>query len=634
MNQKSFNSLVSIDWLSLSLESATQIDNIPGIVSPRESFAALTSCVNVEKTELNEEDLKNLSSIDGSFMWTKRPYGTKQFKSLFDIDLISEDGAIEPFGVFMSVPTSDKWKPRTCSLKLANHLLYQDSGVTWYAALNLFLQKYDIRVRNISRADIAADFIYLYNRVSGSQLANNILNFKWWKCGTVNISMHASLPYSIKWQRDFDHEGYEVECFLNNGQLQNRVETLTFGSGSSDVQVQLYDKTLELRKSDVSVSPNPDSPKVCAKEYIRDAHKAAGVFDEKRHTWRLEFRLKNEALFMYDMEKAEERALTLEDLTPDNIRYTFLCAQDKYFRIVDPTNGGTVELTPQYLQKMRTHKNRMPVIKLFDSQSLLHKLVKKPFHETANSFNRNVINRLDQLGDRLQRTNGMYSKSTDLDAITRAIKTLDAISSNQEQMREVLLPLVGGLSELWKRYQYGGCEVDENDLQIIAEAREVLERHLRTEAPRFSQNIALSLEKFRDRLDLQHSTPEGTIAKAKIRPSDGEILSEAANIMRGVFISTIRDQRETDERNIHKKYFEANMQYLIQGGLLDDRQFKYIKYCFSKESPFSFEEIANYRKLYMSKLLLEVLRCYSFPQYAKLKGIYETDPNDDLLPQS
>lgn len=628
MSQRNFNTLISIDWLSLSLESAELINNIPGAVAPEDTFASIAAKRPKDNVLFSEEEVANASAVDGSFVWTKRQYGTKQFKCLFDIDIISEDGVCEPFGVFMSCPTSDRWKPRTCSLKLANHLLYQDSGHTWISALQMFLQQYEIRVRNISRCDIAADFIFLYDRVSGSQLANNILKFKWWKCGTTNMTMHASLPYSIKWERDFDHEGYEVECFLQQGQLQNRVETLTFGSGSSDVQVQLYDKTLELRKSDISVSADKDAPKVCAKEYIRDAHKAAGVYDENRHTWRLEFRLKNEALFMYDIEKGEERALMLEDLTPENIRYTFMMAQDKYFRIVDPTNGGTIELTPEYMRNMRTHKNRMPIVKLFEMSALQHKLVKKPFHETANTYNRNVINRLDQLGDRLQRINSMYSKSTDLKSINRAIKTLDALSINQESMRELLNPIVSGLKKLWTQYQFGECEVEENDLQIIAEAREVLERHLKTEAPRFARNIAMSLEEFRKKLDLTKSTPDGFLEKCKIRPSDGEILSEAANIMRGVFISTIRDQREVDDRNIHKKYFEANMQYLIQGGILDDRQFKYIKYCFSKDAPFSIEEKTEYRKTYYCPLLAEVFRCSTFREYAQLKGIAEIDPVD------
>ena len=628
MSQRNFNTLISIDWLSLSLESAELINNIPGAVAPEDTFASIASKRSKDDVLFSEEEIANASAVDGSFVWTKRPYGTKQFKCLFDIDIISEDGVCEPFGVFMSCPTSDRWKPRTCSLKLANHLLYQDSGHTWNSALQMFLQQYEIRVRNISRCDIAADFIFLYDRVSGSQLANNILKFKWWKCGTTNMTMHASLPYSIKWQRDFDHEGYEVECFLQQGQLQNRVETLTFGSGSSDVQVQLYDKTLELRKSDISVSPDPDAPKVCAKEYIRDAHKAAGVYDENRHTWRLEFRLKNEALFMYDAATATERPLELEDLTPDNIRYTFMLAQDKYFRIVDPTNGGTIDITPEYMRTMRTHKNRMKIVKLFDANDLHHKLVKKPFHETANSYNRNVINRLDQLGDRLQRINSMYSKSTDLDTIIKAVNTLDALSTNQKAMQEVLNPLVSGLKELWKRYQYGTCEVDESDLQIIADAREVLERHLKTEAPRFARNIAMSLEEFRKKLDLTKSTPGGNMEKVKIRPSDGEILSEAANIMRGVFISTIRDQREVDDRNIHKKYFEANMQYLVQGGILDDQQFKYIKYCFSNSSPFSIDERTEYRKFYYCSALKEVFQSTSFKQYAQLKGIAEQDNID------
>lgn len=67
------------------------------------------------------------------------------------------------------------------------------------------------------------------------------------------------------------------------------------------------------------------------------------------------------------------------------------------------------------------------------------------------------------------------------------------------------------------------------------------------------------------------------------------------------------------------------MQYLIQGGILDDRQFKYIKYCFSKDAPFSIEQKTEYRKTYYCPLLAEVFRCSTFREYAQLKGFAEPD---------
>lgn len=141
MAQVNFNLMVSVDWLQLSLRS----------------FNSLSS------------------PSDSTFFYFKqRSYGTKQFRCVFDVSVLVDGDTLEPFGVFQSVPTLDTWDANTCSLKLDNHLLYSCNRGSWLDHLRAFLDQYKLAINTITRVDLAGDFIYLRNRVSGPTLCSNI----------------------------------------------------------------------------------------------------------------------------------------------------------------------------------------------------------------------------------------------------------------------------------------------------------------------------------------------------------------------------------------------------------------------------------------------------------------------------
>lgn len=583
MPQKNYPIMISVDWLSMTLQSSEVLS------APADS---------------------------DNFIWRQRAYGTKVFGNVFDVEYVDENGSVEPFGSFCSKPNNSKWDARTCSLKLHNHLLYRDNRGYWLDLLRIFLDEYQCQVTNITRCDIAADFIKLFNGITGPAIIKNLKSFKWWKCGSVNIAEHYSMPYSVKWGKDVDKSGYDTEIFLQNKEVAPRVETMTFGTMASDCQVCLYDKTLEINRSMVRIERNEVITEESAKEYIRDCHKQTGVYDRQRHTWRLEIRLRNKACFLYDPALGIERNLFLDDLSLANLPTTFIAAANKYFKLVDATQGGVAEITPEYCESMRGHKNRLPAVDLFHTNVIAVAFSKKKYHEPANRFHRSVINRLDELGNRIKRAPAKWTKDGDKESIPNLIERLDPIADKMKKQRTAITKVKNSLNRLQKLVtsssmnetssKLSAIDLDkiaelraalipiaeamtehrtvmssllsslallqdvvtspyysptDEDYKAVVDVRDMLERHYNTESPTFINNIKSCLIKYANKLGsmLAEGTDKQVIKPYATRPSDSVILLEAADIMKGIFVSVANDERNAAQHSI----YEDNMRSAI-----------------------------------------------------------------------
>jgi hypothetical protein len=395
MPQKNFPLLISVDWLSVM---------------------ARVSCASVEDVQSD------------TFMVHPRSYGSKQFHHIADIDFVDADACIQPFGVFCYEPTLDAWDHDICSLKLANSLFYCNGGQSWQALLTQFLVEYSITITSVSRCDLACDFLFLQGRVSGPQLVERLKTFQWWKCGSVVVSEHYKMPYSVEWSPSMADDGAETDFYLQQGAVQARVESMTFGTMSSDAQVIIYDKSLELARTDQELPIGDTTIKVCAKEYIRDAQKAAGVWSDERHTWRIEIRLKNKACFLTDTNTGRQRSVTLSDLTPEHLPYLFQLAAQRYFRLVDATQGGTQKITPEYCASLGGHKNRLPLVHLFPLSAMSQKMSRKKYQPNATRFTKAVVNCLERNALDLESTahtpRGSALLSTDAKLLAEAARIM------------------------------------------------------------------------------------------------------------------------------------------------------------------------------------------------------------------
>lgn len=540
------NIMLAVDWLSLSLLSMEPLTHERLVVDVSQKSDEL----RYKKTLCFPADL-------GKWDWRPRKYGTKQFRTIWEVSYIDEDGAAEPFGILCSEPTTANNDPCLCTLKLDNHLLYRDSKTLWVDLLRCFLADYQLRILNISRCDLAADFLYLRGRVSGAQLVENLKSFRWWKCGSVKVSEHYKMPYQIDGAAWDDSEKSRPKLFLQQGKIAARVETLTFGTMSSDAQVCIYDKTLELRRSEVTIGDGDNAHTESAKEYIRDCHKESGVYDKKRHTWRIEIRLKSKALFLMDHLRNQERPLELTDLEPLHLFETFRAAAAKYFRLVDASCGGTQEITPAYCNKMASHKNRLQEVELFNSRNCRVSFTKKKYHEAANKFHRSVIKRLDELGDRIKRVPCHYTKPEDKTLLPSLIERLEPIADKMAENRSRLQKAVAALTDVETLLRSTSGDVSEKDAQLIDQAKEMLERHVHTESPQFCRNIIIMLNKYSNRM--LHIDKDGSAKGLKLvrsaHPEDSQILLEAAEILKAVYVDAVYDDRKDREQSILEQSF-------------------------------------------------------------------------------
>lgn len=379
MPQTFYKNLVSVDWLSIMVRAfKLQFDELP----------------------------------TDEFVWKLRPYGSKQFHSIFDVSTLDRDGVLQPFCTFCSAPTLSSWPADLCSMKLANCVFYCKSDCTWQDRLARFMCLYTLTEVSISRCDLACDFLYLRNRVSGPMLVEKLKSFAWWKCGSSKCCEYYKLPYAMKHEDPFNHGDSNLQVYLNRGKLVSATESLTFGTMSSDAQVCIYDKTLELKRSEIEVEVMGEKVQVSSKEYIREAHKNGGVWDENRHTWRVEIRLRNKALLLTDTNTGLERPLMIQDLQPSNLITLFVLASDKYFRLVDFSMGGTAEVTAERVAQYAKHKERLPIVDLFRPKTLLLSMSKKKYSKNPTRFTKAVISALESNADEIEKSPSQpWSKS-------------------------------------------------------------------------------------------------------------------------------------------------------------------------------------------------------------------------------
>lgn len=380
--QSNFPSLLSVDWLQM--------------------FVTLPTVIPYIKF--------------GKFRTQKREYGSKLWREIYTVSYDSTDGIAVPFATLCAVPTSPKMQQSAGSLKLDNAILYNSN---WRELLNDFLITTGIMVTNLSRVDLALDFLFLKNRVSGPQLVKNLLNYQWWKCGRSAFSLNAYMPYSIKWARRADDMNI-TEMEQNDGKISSRVQTLTFGKISSAAQVCIYDKTAELRETEIDG--------ISKKEYIRDCHKLANVYDEKRHTWRVEIRLTSKAATIYEPQKDSYRPLLLSDLSTQNIWNTFRAAADVWFRLVERPEKDNGSKT--------LHKNRLKVVELFDAAPAPIKFKHEQKTTKPSRFYKAMAGRCLSLYKDITTQNIMPASRYDAPILLHAGRALVAIANDAKRLEQ------------------------------------------------------------------------------------------------------------------------------------------------------------------------------------------------------
>lgn len=185
------------------------------------------------------------------FTIVKAPHQTQMFKSLYYIHDVETS---EEVAVLAADPRSEMcMKENAGILKIVNKYLYQKN---LYAFVKMMLKVLDLQFQNITRLDIAMDF----------------LSFDTMKVPEF-IERFRSDIYLKKVQCKYRDMGSSRS--VEKGKLTGGCEALKFGKETSEVCYQLYNKSLE--QSEKTFKP-----------WILETWKDHG-YDGKRIVWRLEF---------------------------------------------------------------------------------------------------------------------------------------------------------------------------------------------------------------------------------------------------------------------------------------------------------------------------------------------------------
>lgn len=203
----------------------------------------------------------DFEAIDSTVYIVKEKMQTRHFKSIYTI--YRDKDHTDEMAAFVCHPHSGILDEDSGLLKINNKYLYQQD---FYEFVKSFLDHLELIFVSISRIDIALDFLRFKNNL-------NPENF---------IRRHLSGDL-LKLGKSSGRIAYKV-----TSAKKNRMETLKFGSETSDVTYTLYNKVQEL--NDKKMKP-----------WIMENWRANG-WDGKKIVWRLEFSLKSntKAVFEYD----------------------------------------------------------------------------------------------------------------------------------------------------------------------------------------------------------------------------------------------------------------------------------------------------------------------------------------------
>ena len=253
-------------------------------------------------------------------------HGSKTFKQLLEV--YEPDGIM--LGVIAMLPYSPQLHPLTCIFKVENSVLYEADMVS---RIFNFFGACELQYKGITRLDICYDSNELYGGLKHQSLMQNYISKRYLKIGLNRGWLAFNLGYTL----NVNKKGYKT--ILSNEDKSQRpldhipdmdIETVTWGSRASDVQVQVYNKSAELRQ-------------VKMKHHIVNAWKQAGI-DTEREVYRVEIRIARGGKQLKNTKNGSRFDLSLNEiLTQDLLEQLFSDYAHKYFRFFINKGIGRIQ---------------------------------------------------------------------------------------------------------------------------------------------------------------------------------------------------------------------------------------------------------------------------------------------------
>lgn len=212
-------------------------------------------------------------------------YGTKNFEILEEVYL---QGSL--FCSVQRKPRSEIIKSHTAVIKFENSLLYFADAETIIAT---FLRECEIHLLSITRIDLAVDFKKFKNGLLPQSLIKGFMKEKFLKNGRGKYTLIGSQKNVLD------------------------VSYLRFGTKSSDVNVYLYNKSLEMKEK-------------VYKPYIAERWKQLEG-SPLQDVWRLEFSLTAKATTFIDEQTGEIQTITLNTFSNTKQQKEIISALEKRY---------------------------------------------------------------------------------------------------------------------------------------------------------------------------------------------------------------------------------------------------------------------------------------------------------------
>lgn len=229
-------------------------------------------------------------SIAGAFSWTyeKAEHGTRQFRELITVYKDNEE-----FAEIQQIPCSSILQPQSMIVKFANRQLYSKG---FFYCMDMFLQQQQMKVLNVSRIDICADFNTFHNGLQPITLIKKFLSSEFRHIGRGIGASH------------FNHFARKEQgvsrSYLN-------YTGLSFGDRESDARVYLYNKSFEL----LTVHDKP---------HIRQLWQVVGLSNTKdTPVWRLEVSIKSGGM-RFKNKLTQEKVHITRDFITENVNISLI----------------------------------------------------------------------------------------------------------------------------------------------------------------------------------------------------------------------------------------------------------------------------------------------------------------------
>lgn len=304
MNKNVKPYVISVDWLSIHLHRC--LDFVNGNFEVRYLYAT--------------DEQKKLYTFEDS------GHGSKTYNYILNIYRCGQE-----FAELSLCPRQKEINSLSCSLRIVNKQLYEIDIMQKIAE---FIMLYSFKYIGLSRIDIAYDCNEFYGGLRPEKLISKYLKGEIIKYGSSggytqfsqNYNMSVNSFGKLDLSKDIvlyqnNNDSGTTKTFVDDNRDNQPISThtITWGTKASAVQVQLYNKTLEMRTKK-------------HKPHIVNRWLSAGLSISK-DVWRVEIRINSAGRLLENVRTSETHILNMQDvLFSEQLDIIFQSYANKYFK--------------------------------------------------------------------------------------------------------------------------------------------------------------------------------------------------------------------------------------------------------------------------------------------------------------